>query len=482
MAIPTPQGTHTVPKATRQASDWKEKISQAPVRSTKALHNSYVNTNSEGKARPTPSPETTAGRGGHGRRREQPLGAATPRRHPHGLTNATEQPIPYARCLGSGHARDKPRTGRPAENWRDNPGTTGVALGQPRGDAPGRTRRSFPGRRRRPRPPPPLTTARTSAAMGPRRRFRRRGQAGAAPSALLTAHARAWSGAVAVGGRGAAPRGVGGRAARRGAGRAGGRLRRPGAAGLWGGSGRKEGRVPALGRGLVGKGKRWQVFARSSLSVLSSGRPDPEGGWWLCFHSAAWQQSEQCESSDSFVRLRLIWPFWLPQAGDSICVHLCRCQHRDFTEVIPGEHGRALHASVPIGPGASTLLPGAIPPAPGAYSLLLASAGTSFHEAAEQQPDGLKWAGLFCQVSLNLDHIHITSQMWVLVHGRLVQMWARAAGEESKAALFSRSAGLEGLGNYNILLISFPAYLLGCQLLKRAVAAALMALKLHSSP
>lgn len=69
---------------------------------------------------------------------------------------------------------------------------------------------------------------------------------------------------------------------------------------------------------------------------------------------------------------------------------LCRCQHRDFTEVVPAEHGRALHASVPIGPGASTLLPGAIPPARGAYSLLLASAGTSFHEAAEQQPDGLK--------------------------------------------------------------------------------------------
>lgn len=47
------------------------------------------------------------------------------------------------------------------------------------------------------------------------------------------------------------------------------------------------------------------------------------------------------------------------------------------------EHGRALHASVPAGPGASTLLPGAIPPVPDAYSLLIASAGTSFHEAIE---------------------------------------------------------------------------------------------------
>lgn len=197
------------------------------------MHNSYVNTNSEGKARPTPSPETTAGRGGHGRRREQPLGAATPRRHPHGLTNTTEQPLPYARCLGSGHARDKPRTGRPAgtggttqapPEWRwDNPAGTRPAAHAARsrggGGDPGRRRRHSP--RLAPAPPWVLGAASGGA-----------GQAGAAPSAPLTAHAPAWSGAVAVGGRGAAPRGGGGRAARRGAGRAADRLRRPGEAGL----------------------------------------------------------------------------------------------------------------------------------------------------------------------------------------------------------------------------------------------------------
>lgn len=96
------------------------------------------------------------------------------------------------------------------------------------------------------------------------------------------------------------------------------------------------------------------------------------------------------------------------------------------------------------------------------------------------RPCGTEAAALLRRGSPRLHHIHSTSQMLVLVQG-----WCRCEQEQlgkREAALLGSSAGLKGLGSYNTLLPSFPAYLLGCQLLKRAVAAALMALKLHSSP
>lgn len=266
------------------------------------------------------------------------MGAASPRRHPRG--SGAPPNILLLRRGGRGEAGPQRSRG----NWRDRAGQPSHHSGgtgtTPRGRARPRTRRSSPGGRRRPRRPPPLTTARTSAAMGPRRRFRRGGQPGTAPSARRLRMRR--------------HEGAGGELCRRprlaaamapsGPGR-GARPEGPAAGG-------KRCREAEGGGPAVGFGSEGGMVANPRLPV-SYGRPGP---WWggeegFCFHSAAWQQREQRESSGSFLWLRLIWPFWLPHAGDGICAApvpaqglrggssrrtwqspSCQCPHRPWSQ------------------------------------------------------------------------------------------------------------------------------------------------------